>query len=127
MALTIAIGFVVDDAIVVVENIYWHVEEGLPPAVLKGSREIAFTVLSISISLVAAFTGSADGRDHRPDISRIRRHCHRIDCGVGHSLAYPCPDAVFALHEPRFLRARTRLFCNRKRFQFVVVGIPPHA
>jgi hydrophobe/amphiphile efflux-1 (HAE1) family protein len=57
MALTIAIGFVVDDAIVVVENIYRHIEEGLPPleAALKGSREIAFTVLSISLSLVAAF------------------------------------------------------------------------
>src|SRR5260370_34026289 len=57
MALTIAVGFVVDDAIVVVENIYRHVEDGTPPfeAALNGSREIAFTVLSISISLVAAF------------------------------------------------------------------------
>jgi multidrug efflux pump subunit AcrB len=57
MALTIAIGFVVDDAIVVVENIYRYLEEGLSPleAALKGSREIAFTVLSISLSLVAAF------------------------------------------------------------------------
>ena len=57
MALTIAIGFVVDDAIVVIENIYRHIEEGLSPleAALKGSREIAFTVLSISLSLVAAF------------------------------------------------------------------------
>jgi multidrug efflux pump subunit AcrB len=57
MALTISIGFVVDDAIVVVENIYRHVEEGMSPfdAALKGSREIAFTVLSISLSLVAAF------------------------------------------------------------------------
>ena len=50
MALTIAVGFVVDDAIVVVENIYRHVEEGMAPleAALKGSREIGFTVLSIS-------------------------------------------------------------------------------
>jgi hydrophobe/amphiphile efflux-1 (HAE1) family protein len=57
MALTIAIGFVVDDAIVVVENIYRHIEEGEPPfeAALKGSREIGFTVLSISLSLVAVF------------------------------------------------------------------------
>jgi len=57
MALTIAIGFVVDDAIVVVENIYRHIEDGLSPleAALKGSREIAFAVLSISLSLVAAF------------------------------------------------------------------------
>jgi HAE1 family hydrophobic/amphiphilic exporter-1 len=57
MALTIAVGFVVDDAIVVVENIYRHVEHGssVLDAALKGSREIAFTVLSISLSLVAAF------------------------------------------------------------------------
>jgi HAE1 family hydrophobic/amphiphilic exporter-1 len=57
MALTIAVGFVVDDAIVVVENIYRHVENGVAPfeAALKGSREIAFTVLSISFSLVAVF------------------------------------------------------------------------
>jgi len=57
MALTIAVGFVVDDAIVVVENIYRHVEHGEPPfaAALKGSREIGFTVLSISFSLIAVF------------------------------------------------------------------------
>ena len=57
MALTIAVGFVVDDAIVVVENIYRHIENGTVPfeAALKGSREIAFTVLSISLSLVAVF------------------------------------------------------------------------
>src|SRR6195256_4509566 len=57
MALTFAVGFVVDDAIVVVENIYRHIEEGLSPyqAALKGSQEIAFTVVSISLSLVAVF------------------------------------------------------------------------
>jgi multidrug efflux pump subunit AcrB len=57
MALTISVGFVVDDAIVVVENIYRHIEHGTPPfeAALKGSREIGFTVLSISISLIAVF------------------------------------------------------------------------
>jgi len=57
MALTIAVGFVVDDAIVVVENIYRHVEHGEAPfpAALKGAREIGFTVLSISCSLVAVF------------------------------------------------------------------------
>jgi HAE1 family hydrophobic/amphiphilic exporter-1 len=57
MALTIAVGFVVDDAIVVVENIYRHIEHGEEPfeAALKGSREIGFTVLSISVSLIAVF------------------------------------------------------------------------
>jgi HAE1 family hydrophobic/amphiphilic exporter-1/multidrug efflux pump len=57
MALTIAVGFVVDDAIVMLENIYRHIEEGMTPmeATLKGAGEIGFTILSISISLVAVF------------------------------------------------------------------------
>ena len=57
MALTIAVGFVVDDAIVMLENIYRHIEEGLPPkeAAIRGSEEIGFTILSISLSLVAVF------------------------------------------------------------------------
>jgi len=57
MALTIAVGFVVDDAIVMLENIYRHIEDGLSPyeAAIKGSAEIGFTILSISISLVAVF------------------------------------------------------------------------
>jgi HAE1 family hydrophobic/amphiphilic exporter-1 len=57
MGLTIAVGFVVDDAIVMLENIYRHIEEGLPPyeAAIKGAGEIGFTILSISISLVAVF------------------------------------------------------------------------
>ena len=57
MALTISVGFVVDDAIVVIENIVRHLEQGLTPleATLAGSRQIGFTVLSISISLVAVF------------------------------------------------------------------------
>ena len=58
MALTISTGFVVDDAIVVVENITRYLEQGMTPveAALKGSSEIGFTVLSISISLIAVFT-----------------------------------------------------------------------
>ncbi len=57
MALTIAVGFVVDDAIVMLENIYRHIEEGLSPkeAALKGAGEIGFTIISISLSLVAVF------------------------------------------------------------------------
>jgi len=57
MALTIATGFVVDDAIVVLENISRHLEAGMPrmQAALLGAREVGFTVLSISLSLVAVF------------------------------------------------------------------------
>ena len=58
MALTISTGFVVDDAIVVIENVTRHLEQGMAPmqAALLGAKEIGFTVLSISISLVAVFT-----------------------------------------------------------------------
>jgi multidrug efflux pump len=58
MALTISTGFVVDDAIVVIENITRYIEEGVAPmeAALRGAKDIGFTVLSISISLVAVFT-----------------------------------------------------------------------
>ena len=57
MALTIAVGFVVDDAIVMMENIYRHIENGLGPleAAIKGAGEIGFTIVSISVSLVAVF------------------------------------------------------------------------
>jgi multidrug efflux pump len=57
MAMTIATGFVVDDAIVVVENVIRHLEEGMPvaQASLLGAQEIGFTVLSISVSLIAVF------------------------------------------------------------------------
>ncbi len=57
MALTIATGFVVDDAIVVIENITRHLEQGMTPldAALRGAREIGFTVMSISVSLIAVF------------------------------------------------------------------------
>jgi len=57
MALTISTGFVVDDAIVVIENVSRYLEQGMSPmeAALKGAREVGFTVLSISVSLVAVF------------------------------------------------------------------------
>jgi multidrug efflux pump len=58
MALTISTGFVVDDAIVVIENVTRHLELGLSPmeAAMKGASEVGFTVLSISMSLIAVFT-----------------------------------------------------------------------
>jgi hydrophobic/amphiphilic exporter-1 (mainly G- bacteria), HAE1 family len=57
MALTIAVGFVVDDAIVMLENIYRHIEAGMTPlqAAFKGAGEIGFTIMSISLSLIAVF------------------------------------------------------------------------
>jgi len=57
MAITISTGFVVDDAIVVIENVTRYLEAGLSPmeAALKGSQEIGFTVLTMSTSLIAVF------------------------------------------------------------------------
>ncbi len=57
MALTIATGFVVDDAVVVLENVSRHIENGMTPreAALRGAREVGFTVLSMSLSLIAVF------------------------------------------------------------------------
>ena len=69
MALTIATGFVVDDAIVMIENISRYIEEGIPPleAALKGSAEIGFTIVSLTVSLIAVlipllFMGDVVGR-----------------------------------------------------------------
>jgi multidrug efflux pump len=58
MALAISVGFVVDDAIVMIENMYRNLEHGMTPlpAALEGAKEVGFTVLSISLSLIAAFT-----------------------------------------------------------------------
>jgi len=57
MGLTIAVGFVVDDAIVVIENIMRHIEDGQPPlrAALDGARQVGFTVVSMTTSLIAVF------------------------------------------------------------------------
>ncbi len=57
LALTISVGFVVDDAIVMIENIVSHIERGVPPmkAAVMGSRQIGFTVMSITLSLIAVF------------------------------------------------------------------------
>ncbi|MGE3346799.1 MAG: efflux RND transporter permease subunit [Ramlibacter sp.] len=69
MALTIATGFVVDDAIVMIENISRHIEDGEPPmqAALKGATEIGFTIISLTVSLIAVlipllFMGDVVGR-----------------------------------------------------------------
>ena len=69
MALTIATGFVVDDAIVMIENITRYIEEGEPPlaAALKGAEQIGFTIISLTVSLIAVlipllFMGDVVGR-----------------------------------------------------------------
>ena len=113
MGLTIAVGFVVDDAIVMLENIYRHIEDGMDrfTAALKGSEEIGFTIISISISLIAVFIPLLFmARHRRAAATGIRGRRHHGDRGVGIRVADAHPDDVLALphrHEAR--RARLAL------------------
>ena len=80
MALTVATGFVVDDAIVVLENISRHIEAGMTPfqAALLGAKEVGFTVLSMSLSLDRRFYPHfINGGSRRQAISRICRCAFR--------------------------------------------------
>ncbi len=84
MALTLAVGFVVDDAIVVLENIVRHMELGEKPyeAAVKGAQEIGFTIVSMTISLVARFyPGAVHERHARPDLAGVLRDDLRRDSG----------------------------------------------
>ena len=77
MALTIATGFVVDDAIVMIENIARYVEGGMDPfeAALRGSAQIGFTIISLTISLIAVLIPLlVHGRRRRPAVPRILHH-----------------------------------------------------
>ena len=83
MALTLCVGFVVDDAIVMLENIVRHMENGEPPmqAALNGSREIGFTIISMTLSLVGGVhSGVVHGRVARPVAARICRDHRRAPC-----------------------------------------------
>ena len=80
MALTVATGFVVDDAIVVLENIMRHIEAGMErrAAALRGAQEVGFTVVSITVSLIAVFLpillmGGMVGRPSAPPSMTPRR------------------------------------------------------
>ena len=126
MALTIAVGFVVDDAIVMVENIVRHMEGGASPlqAALDGAGEIGFTILSISISLVAVFIPLflMGGRGRTP-VSGIRRDRRRLDSGLGDRLADAHSHALREIAAragaceggPGFPRARSVLHLARAR------------
>ena len=97
MALTISTGFVVDDAIVMIENIARYIEEGEPPleAALKGSEQIGFTIISLTVSLIAVlipllFMGDVVGRLFREFAVTLERH----DPGLGGRLADADADDV---------------------------------
>jgi hypothetical protein len=100
MAMTLSIGFVVDDAIVMLENIVRHMEAGEKPfeAAIKGAREIGFTIVSMTLSLAAVFIPMLfHGRNHRAFVPRIldghcRRNSHFRIC-----IADPHADVVQSL------------------------------
>ena len=99
MALAIASGFVVDDAIVVMENITRHLEAGMTPmeATLLGAQEIGFTVFSISVSLIAVFIPLlADGRHYRASLPRIRHYSLQRHSGLDGHLAHHHAHDVLA-------------------------------
>ncbi|BBO60030.1 efflux RND transporter permease subunit [Mycoavidus sp. B2-EB] len=106
MALTVATGFVVDDAIVVLENTSRHIEAGKSPlrATLAGAREVSFTVLSISISLVAVFIPILFMEDI---VGRIfREFALTLSLAIGMSLLVSL--TLTPMMCSRFLRARTK-------------------
>ena len=99
MALTIATGFVVDDAIVMIENIFRYLEEGDTPlqAALKGASQIGFTIISLTVSLIAVlipllFMGDIVGRL----LPRIRGHVKRDHSALGGDIADAHADDVRA-------------------------------
>ena len=132
MALTVATGFVVDDAIVVLENIARHVERGMAPreAALRGAREIGFTVVSRSaLSLIAVFIPLLlDGRHRRPAVPRVRGRAvggdPRLDGGVADHDADDGGGAAAARAAARAPhdRARTRARVRAARVCSAAIG-----
>ena len=129
MALTIAVGFVVDDAIVMLENIYRHIEEGMRPmeAALKGAGEIGFTIVSISLSLIAVFIplllmGGIVGRLFREFAMTVTIavvvSCDRV--------ADADADDVLALPAPRLRPARVGVSDRRALLPGDARRLPPH-
>jgi multidrug efflux pump len=122
MALTIATGFVVDDAIVMIENIARYIEEGLPPleAALKGAEQIGFTIISLTVSLIAVlipllFMGDVVGRLFR-EFAITLAVSILISAVVSLTLT-PMMCAKLLHHTPeanqgRFYRASGRFFDN---------------
>ena len=97
LAIVLAIGMVVDDAIVMMENIYVKIENGMDPmeAGLKGSNEIFFAIIATTITLIAVFFPDriSSGND-RKIVSRIQYCDCRSSCHFGICGPYPYPHVV---------------------------------
>ena len=117
MALTLCVGFVVDDAIVMLENIVRHMEMGKPPmrAAFDGSKEVAFTILSMTrVARRGLHPGAVHGRRRRPAAARVRGDDRRRDSGVGVRLDQPDADAVQPLPQAA-AHPEARPFLQRDR------------
>ena len=101
LGLVLAVGIVIDDAVVVLENIFRHIEEeGEPPmeAASRGTAEIALAVMATTLSLVVIFLpGRLHGGPRRPLLPQLRHHGRGRDHGVAARLVHADADAVRAL------------------------------
>ena len=148
MALAISTGFVVDDAIVVIENITRYLEQGMTPvqAALRGAKEIGFTVLSMSIVAGrGVHSHSVDGRHRRPFVPRVRGDAgdgdRRVAGGFAdddaddvrevpavarheqkHGWLYRASEAVFEWHAER-LRAHACAGCCAIKLSMLLVTL----
>ena len=97
MALTIAVGFVVDDAIVMIENIVRHIEDGEDAdagRARRGGRDRFYDPVDLDIAGRSVHSAVSDERHRRSVVPRVRRHRRRGDRGLGHRLADIDPDDV---------------------------------
>ena len=125
MALTIATGFVVDDAIVMIENIIRYIEEGEEPlqAALKGSEQIGFTIVSLSVSLIAAlipllFMGEVVGRLFRE--FAVTLSVTIVVSAIVSLTLTPMMCALILRHRPQ--REQGALYCASERAWQGVIG-----
>ena len=132
MALTISTGFVVDDAIVVMENVSRHLENSIGPfaAALKGAQEIGFTVFTISISLVNMFcfySSSAHGRDRWQAV--FREFAITLSAAIVVSMMifadHDADDVRLSAQKRTHTKAWSHLPGERKGVRFPAFGLPP--
>lgn len=125
MALTIATGFVVDDAIVVIENISRYIEKGEKPlaAALKGAGEIGFTIISLTFSLIAVLISAVYGRYRRATVPRVCRHAGGGHFDLRRGVIDPDADDVRPHAEPRVPAQANRFsLASERMFERIIAA-----